>query len=329
MAGTMTDFKVYPREFFGGLQESLTQNLQLFNGASNGAVNLVPRDIRGEFERESFMKKLSSNIAHRDPTADTSVSDSKMEQGELVGVKVNRRIGPNAMTIDSWKKIDSDPQRFSFYYGQQTAEDVMEDYVNTAILVGRTTIEQQSANLVYDATGEADPKLRHEYLIRGMSNFGDRSRRIGVWVMHSVPFFNLLENAVLEKVTNVADVAIYGGGPGTFDRPVIVTDSDALVDDSNPSNLKYYTLGLSDDAVEIAQSEDEAIWDEQVLGYENLKLRIQGEYAFNARAKGFAYTGSANPNDAALGNTSNWGFQMTSVKDSPGIAILTSEQTVT
>jgi len=329
MAGTMTDFKVYSREFFGGMQEVLAQNLQVFNEASQGSMQLIPRDIRGEFERESFLKKLSSNIAHRDPTADSSVSDAKMEQGELVGVKVNRRIGPNAMTIDSWKKISESPEVFSFYYGQQTARDVMADYVNTAALVARTTIEQQAASLVYDATGETDPTLRTEYLIRGLKNFGDRGNRIGAWVMHSVPFYNLMEGQVLDKITNVADAVIYGGTPGSFDRPIIVTDSSALIDDSVPGNLKYYTLGLADGAVEIAQSEDETIWSENITGYENLKMRIQGEYAFNARAKGFAFTGAANPNDAALGNTTNWSFAFTDVKDAPGVAIKTAETTVT
>ena len=329
MAGTKSDFQIYPREFFGGMQELLNQNLQVFNEASGGAMRLVPRDIRGDFERESFLKRLSGNISHRDTTSDSSVSDNKMEQGELVGPKINRRIGPNAMTIDSWKKIDTDPSVMSFFYGQQVARDVMADYVNTAALTARTTISQQSGSLVYDATGETDPKLRTEYLIRGLKNFGDRGNRIGAWVMHSVPFYNLMEGQVLDKITNVADAVIYGGTPGSFDRPIIVTDSDALIDDTVPGNLKYYTLGLSTDAVEIAQSEDETIWNDEITGLENLVMRVQGEYAFNVRAKGFAYTGTANPNDATLGNTSNWSFVMSSVKDAPGVAIKTAETSVT
>lgn len=327
--GLKTDMVIYDREFWGGMNEMLQQNLTAFNGASQNALRLVPRDIKGDFEKESFLKNLSSNIRHRDITSDASVTPNKMTQGELVGVKVNHGFGPTDMALDAWRKIGEEPEVFSFLYGQQVGQQVTRDYLDTAILTARTTIDVKASDLVYDATGETDPKLRHEYLVRGLKNFGDQGQRIRAWVMHSAAFYNLVENAVLDKITNVADATIYGGGPGTFDRPVVVTDSDALVDDSVPGNLRYYTLGLTEDAVEVAQSEDQTVWSDQITGLENLVMRIQGEYAFNLRAKGFSFTGGANPTDAAIGNTANWAFQMQSHKSAPGIAIKTAESTVT
>jgi len=327
--GLKTDMVIYDREFFGGMNELLTQNFSVFNEASGGALRMVTRDILGDFEKESFLKNLANNIRHRDVTSSSSVTPNKMTEGEFVGIKVNKGFGPTDMALDAWRKQNLDPSIFSFNYGQQVGQAVMSDYVNTATLVARTTIEAQSGSLVYDATGEANPTMQHKYMIRGLKNFGDRGQRIGAWVMHSVPFYELMENATIEKITNVADAVVYGGVPGSFDRPIIVTDSDSLVDDSNPSNLKYYTLGLVNDAVEVAQSEDETVWSDPQTGQENLVMRIQGEYAFNVRAKGYAFTGSANPNDAALGTAGNWAYRMQSHKDAPGIAIVTSESTVT
>lgn len=329
MAGTITDFKIYDREFFGGMNEVLQQDTNVFNEASRGALRLVTRDIRGEFERESFMQRISNNISHRDPSSTSAVSSNKMEQDEMIGPKINRRIGPNEMTIDSFKKIGQSPEVFSFFYGQQTAEDVLADYVNTGLLAVRTAIENIGDDAVFDVTKKADSQLRTEYLLGGLRKFGDRANRIVAWVMHSAPFYDLVENQTLEKVTNVSDVVIFGGAPGTYNRPVIVTDSEALLDDTDENNIEYFVLGLTADAVEVAQSEDDAIWSDPQTGRENLAILIQGEYAFNVRAKGCAYSGTANPTDAALGNTENWDFVMHDVKLAPGVMIKVSEETVT
>lgn len=327
MAGTMSDFVIYDEEFFGRLNEVLQQELNVFNENSANTMRMVTRSILGEFERESFMKRLTNNISHRDVSSTSPVASQKMEQDELVGVKVNRRIGPNDMTIDSWKKIGEDPAVFSFFYGEQSASDVLADYVNTAALVAQTTIAGNAA-VVADKTAETESKLRTEYLLDGLALMGDRASRVRAWVMHSAPFFQLARNQTLEKITNVSDVVIYGGAPGTYDRPVIVTDSPALVDDSVTNNNQYYVLGLTEGAVEIAQSESDAIWTDPKTGTENLSVTIQGEYAFNVRSKGHAWTGDPNPTDAQLASDLNWSYRFHDNKMGPGVAIKVSEETI-
>lgn len=321
--GNKSDFEIYPREFFSGMNEVLQQYTQAFNAGSEGAIRLVTEQLRGDFERQSFMRKIANGtVSHRDTSSTDSVTPEKMEQGELTAPKINRRIGPNSNTLDQWKKIAEDPQMFSFFYGQQMAEDVAADWLNTALLAGVTAMETEDSGdnkMVYDATGESDPKLRTEYLVRGLRLLGDRAQRIRAWVMHSDSFYALAENQIIEKVTNVADAVIYGGVPGSLNRPIIVTDSPSLV--GGTYDDEYRVLGLTEDAFVATQSEDQDVYSEVELGRENLVMTIQGEYAFNTRVKGFDYTGGANPDDDTLGSGSNWAFEMHDRKLGPGVVV--------
>jgi len=92
--GKESDFVIYNSQFWGGVVETLQQNTEAFNAASQNAIRLVTRSILGDFERESFLKSTASLISRRDVTITTAVTDNKLAAGELVGVKINRRIGP-------------------------------------------------------------------------------------------------------------------------------------------------------------------------------------------------------------------------------------------
>ena len=319
--GNKTDFQIYQEEFFSGMNEVLQQYTNAFNVGSEGAIRLVTQGSKGDFEKMSFMRKLANgSVSHRDTSSTAPVTPEKMEQGELTAPKINRRIGPNSNTMDAWKKIDEDPQMFSFFYGQQVAEDIAGDWLNTTILAGVTAMETETATMQYSALGESDPKLRTEYLVRGLRNLGDRAQRIVAWVVHSDSFYALVEGQILDKVTNVADAVIYGGVPGSLNRPIIVTDSPSLV--TGTYDDEFRVLGLTEDAFTATQSEEQDVFSEVELGRENLVMTIQGEYAFNTRVKGFDYTGGVNPDDGVLGAGANWNYEMADVKSGPGVEVL-------
>lgn len=325
MVGTKEDFKIYDEQYFLGQSEVLQQYTDVFNAGSNGAIQLVTNSIKGDFEHQSFIKKVTGGtVSHRDITSTSAITAAKMEQDEMIAPKVNRRIGPNSNTLDQWKKINEDPRMFSYFYGRQTAEDMTADWLNTSVLAAVACFEAEDSNMVYNATGLSDKELRTEYLVRGLKLLGDRAQRIRAWVMHSHAFYELVEGQILDKVTNVADVVIYGGVPGSLGRPIIVTDSPALVDEQTTGNDHYYTLGLTDSAIVCTQSEDQNVVSQIEVGKENLIMTIQGEFAYNARVKGFSFGGSTpNPDDSVLGDPLNWEFMYHDVKMGPGVAIKT------
>jgi hypothetical protein len=324
--GTKSDFKIYHEEFFGGMSEVVQQNSNVFNAASSNAIRLVPRMLKGDYDKESFFKAIETLVSRRDPTSTAAADVQKLEQGELQGVKLNRKIGPAEQTMDAFKKIQVDPREFSFILGQQAGEEALRDYVNTGALSVSTAIQAMSPTMVVNVTGETDKSLSAQYLIRAMAKMGDRAQRIRAWVMHSKPWFDLMEGQVSDKVTNISDVVIYGGSPGTLGRPVIVTDSPYLVNyqtvTSGPAGDNYIVLGLTEDAVVMNQSEEESILSDVLLGKENIVMQYQGEYAYNIRVKGFSFANSLNPTAAALGTTGNWTYQMHDARLGPGVGLV-------
>lgn len=322
--GTQSDFVIYNAQFWGGVVETLQQNTEAFNAASQNAVRLVTRSILGDYERESFLKSTASLISRRDITATTSVTDNKLTAGELIGVKVNRRLGPVTQSRDAFRKIGVSPEEFSFMLGQQSGPAIAIDYINLAVGAVRAAISNQSA-LQYDATQDTLKTLNHTAMVGGMSKFGDRAARIVCWVMHSKNYFDLMKQQIADKLYEVAGATVYAGTIATFGKPVVVLDSPNLFT-TGSSATTYDVLGLVENGVEVAESEERDIISQPVTGLENLVDRIQGEYAFNLRIKGCAFdtTQGFNPLDATLLTPATWLQSVANNKEMPGIRVTTN-----
>lgn len=317
---TLTDFKIYDEQFFAGVYEGIAENLNVFNEASLGALILSAKAMKGQFERESFMKNLSTIISRRDPSSVAGVADQKLVQGEFVGPKINRQIGPVAGTLDEWKKINENPELMSFYAGKAAAEGKLQDFVHSAINSVAAAIRGQAGLLTTKGAGLT---ITQNFLVDIQRPFGDKAANISCFVMHSKPYFDLLGDAITQKIFGVANIAIYEGTVATLGKPTIVVDAPALIIAGAPN--RYVTLGLVGGAVEIKESEDQTVFSQMVTGLANLVMRMQGEYAFNIRVKGFAYdtTAGVNPTDAAVGTSANWLLQAAQLKNTAGVALTT------
>ncbi|WP_448506610.1 major capsid protein [Immundisolibacter sp.] len=321
--GTKSDFKIYDDQFFGGMSEVIEQNSNAFNAASNGAIVLQPERLIGDFEKESFIKSISGLVSRRNIASVSAAADLAVVQGENVAVKINRKIGPVAQTLDAFRKIGMsvDAQTLSFMLGEQVGKAVMTDYINTAVLGARAALNATTAVLHdYSATGT----ITHGQMVVGMSKLGDASSRIAAFVMHSKPYHDLMGQAIADKVYEVAGAAIYGGTVATFGRPVVVLDAPALMTSGTPN--KYDTLGLVPEAVTVRESEERTIENQIITGLENLVVRMQGEYAFSLGVKGYTWdvtNGGVNPDDTALALGTNWDQTATDKRSLAGIIIKT------
>jgi hypothetical protein len=322
--GQASDFVIYQDQMRGAIVERLTQASSFFNGAGRGIV-LSTVSRRGDYAQESFFQNIANAVTRRDTTSTGTVTDLALAMEELISVKVNRKVGPVAQTLDAFRKVqmNANSESLSFLIGTQFAKGMEIEMLNTILGVGRAALAAQaSAFFDYSATGT----IVTENLVDGLAKFGDASSRIGVWVMHSKVYFDLLKSQI--DPTNQGDVVagaqLASASPATLNRPVIVTDSDSLIVTGAPDT--YYTLGLTENALVAESSEQEDMVSELVTGLENLVVRLQGEYAYNVGMKGFAYdiaAGGANPDATAITTAANWDPKMASVKDWAGVCIAT------
>jgi major capsid protein 13 len=321
--GTGADFKVYPNQFFSGMVETLQQETDVWNASSGGVMQFTTQFMKGDYEKASFVKDTAGLVQDRDVTSIAGVTDLKITQDEVISIKVNKRIGPVAETLDAWKKIAVDPQEFSVILGQQSGKQVAVNYVNSALNAVRASLKSIGASVQYDASADTLKTANHTALISGGALLGDKASRIAAYVMHSRTYFELVKQSLTDNIVNVADVTIYKGSVATFGRPVIVTDSSSLYDltAGSPLLTKYDVLALVPGAVEVIESEEKDILSMNITGLANLALRIQGEYAYNLKVKGVSYTGAVQPTDAALAVSSNWTFKMNDIKNGPGSRI--------
>ena len=321
-AGTGADFKIYDDQYYSGMTEVLTQNANVFNAASLNTLQIIPKLIKGEYEKVSFNQLVSGLAARRDVTSVSTVADKKIEQDEEIGVKVNRRLGPVAQNDDAWRKIGETDEELSFVLGQQSGVAMAADYTNT-MLLSLVACGKGNSDILTSKTSTTG--ITHNYLNDALSVFGDRAGRIISWVMHSKPYFQLVDQSITNKITDVANIAIYNGTTGTLGRPVVVSDSSSLYTDTGGSNnvRTYHILGLVQGGGIVKESEKQKAVLASVTGYENLQTRFQGEYAFNLNAAGYKYdTGAgANPNDATIGASGSWSQVVTDFKDTFGVML--------
>jgi len=323
--GKASDFTLYDEQYYGGMVEVVTQAVNVFGAQSRGAIQIVPERKKGQYEKETFLKEVSSLISRRDITSVDAATDLKMQTGEFVRVKVDRKVGPVGQTLDAWRKLGKDEKEFSLKLGYQVGKAKLKDYVNTSLTALDAALSGQ-ANLCYDASSNTEnTQLIHKHMIHGLQLFGDAADDIVCWVMHSSPYFDLLANSLDSGslVESIAGLVVRKATVGTLNRPVVLTDSSGLYSGTGSSQT-FSILGLTANALSIVESEEELIAFELVTGLENLVYRLQGEYAFNLGIRGFQWdvsNGGATPTDATLGTSSNWDKVASDDKNLAGVRI--------
>lgn len=324
--GTGADFTINNELFWAGLTERVAQNIAAFNAASNNTIRLSSKLLNGNFAQTTVLDLISGLIVRRDITdATTDVTDLKMEDSNLISVKINRRIGPVGQTLDAWKKLGKTTADMSRALGQQVGDAQALDWLNTGLIALETALESVAA-VNFDGTAAATATVNTNNLAAGRALLGDAWTNVIAWVMHSVTYAELLRAQLGTEGTSldsVAGVAFTQGIPQTLGLPVLVTDSSALVDLNGSATDTYNVLGLTFGALNIIQSEQSEMTAQTVMGKPNLIYRVQGESAFNIDVKGMQYVEAtgANPTDATLGTTSSWAQVVSSMKNGPGVRI--------
>lgn len=321
--GKASDFVIYDEEFYAGQFEIMRRNTDVFNEHSNGALALIRKDALGDYEKQSVITQLSGLITRRDLTSTSAATPVKLEMDEFISVKLARKTLVE-QTLDSWRKIAKDEREMSFIIGEIVAKNKIADYLEAVIASTVAAMKIVTAN-VFDATGETTKTLTADHLANGMSKMGDQANQIVAWVMHSKNYFNLVRQAIADKIFEEAGMVVYGGAPGSLGKPVVVIDSPALLDTMGSGETQEYSvLGLVAGAAIAQESEKETMISKLVTGGDQITARIHGEHSFNVGVKGFKWdtsAGGANPNAAALATGTNWDKVASDDKSTPGVLV--------
>lgn len=288
--------------------ERLQDVLEVFNASSGGALILRNELIEGDLRKRSFYK-IGGTLGHRNVNSDAAVAGIKIGADEAVGVKTPWKYGPYETTEEAFKRRARSPEEFSMLVGQDMADAALDYYIQTAFAALGAAIGA-NANMVATGSFAVDHK---KVLTKGMRKFGDRFNRIALFAMDSATYFDLVDDAIDQKIYEEAGVVIYGGSPGTMGKPVLVSDKVT----------EERIFGLQVGAVLVTESQAPGVRSYPVNTQENLAIGYRAEGAFNVDIMGYSWkdTAGVNPNLAALGAGANWRKHATSDKATAGVLI--------
>jgi hypothetical protein len=318
---------VFNDYFYGSLTETLQEQVQLFNASSGGAIVLTSAKNVGSFFSDIFYAKIAGGtVRRRNPFTQTAVASKSVSHKQWTSVKVAGGNFPLEWNAADFAWIQESPEKAGTVYGAQYAVDVLEDMLRVALGSLYAAMAQQPL-VVYNATANtapADKLATYGNMNNSVRKLGDKSNSIRTWVMNSSPRHDIIG----ANINNVAQLHTIGNVVLDRDvqgRSIVVTDNSALITAGAP-NI-YHSLGLTPGSVFIENNGDFNSATQEITGQENILYRMQNEYSYNVKVKGFSWdtaSGGEAPNNTSLFTATNWNQIATSHKDLPGVVMETN-----
>ena len=314
----LSDLAVFSEYTYSAMTEVLTQQLGLFNEASNGGIVLQASPFAGDFSDTAMWKLIDGLVRRRNAYGSGAVTAKTLQHIVDTMVKIAAGTPPINIPPGQFEWIQRNPEEGGAVIGQQLATATMADMLNTAIMAYVAALTGE-ADVTYDGTA-ADTSF--STLLAGAALFGDNSASLRAWVLHSKSMFDIFGVALAntEGLFSFGNVNVRQDG---FGRAFIVTDSPSLIN-VTPDPDSHYILGLTGAGIMLATNEDFFDNIETSNGNENIARTYQAEWSYNLGIKGYSWdktSGGKSPNDAALATAANWDRYATSHKDTAGVLL--------
>lgn len=309
MATTVnSDLVIYNDTAQTAYLERNMDNLAVFNENSRAAIGLNSELIEGDLKLRSFYK-VGGSIADRDVNSTATVAGTKIAADEMVSVKVPWKYGPYETTEEAFKRRARSPEEFSEIIGQDMADATMAGWIGYALNALQGAI---GSNAGMNVSGELATEGK-KVLTKGLRTMGDKASSIAIWVMDSTSYFDIVDEAIDNKLYEEAGVVVYGGTPGTLGKPVLVTDQCPAAK----------IFGLVAGAVMVTESQAPGMRSYMIDNQENLAIGFRAEGTANVEVLGYKWKTktNVNPSAASLATTTNWEKYATSDKATAGFII--------
>ncbi len=295
--------------------ETVAQEVEKFNQASQGTMLLGSDSKIGDFVEEASYKLVASLVGRRDAYNQGALTPLQLDQLKNVSVKVDQSVGPVEWTLEQFRRLAKSEEEAGLILGEQAAKGMIQDYLNTGASCLRAAISGQ-ATLVNDisASGIAT-KIA---LNNAAAKFGDKQQSIGAWLMHSSVYTGLTN----ESITNAAQLYTIDGINVMQDglgRVFVVSDIPALF-----AGGFYHTLGLSAGSL-MVETNGLLTQTTNNTAFQNMGVVWKGESSFTVGLKGYAWdiaNGGKSPTNAELATATNWDLTASDLKDTAGVMLI-------
>lgn len=312
----LSNMQVFNQYLMEATAETLGQQIEKFNAASNGAIVLTSMNFEGDFFERSFYSALHSAKRRVDRyAANGSVSSTALAQLKESAVKVAGGFGPISFEPAQMTWIRKNEAEAIAVISAQLSDAMMQDQLNSAIAALVAAISNQAA-----ATNDVSASAGISYSAMNSSHalFGDSSMALVAQVMNGTAYHNLVGQNLtntpqLFQAQNVTVVDILG-------KPVIVTDAPALYATGTPNKLNV--LSLASGAATVMDGSDVVTNIETSNGNARIETTMQADYSFGLALKGYTWdtvNGGKSPTDAEIATGTNWDKVATDIKHTAGV----------
>ena len=313
---SLTNMKVFNQYLMDATAETLGQQIQKFNQASNGAIVLTSMAFEGDFFQRSFYAALHTAQRRVDRyAAQSSAAATALSQLQENSVKVAGGFGPIVFEPGQMTWIQKNEAEAIAVISGQLAEAIVADQLNSGIAAGVAAISN-----VAGATNDVSATAGISYAALNTAHalFGDSSMALVAQVMNGATYHkligaNLTNTPQLFQAQNVLVVDILG-------KAVVVTDAPALYETGIPNKQKV--LSLASGGITVMDGSDVITNIDTRNGQTRIETTMQADYTFGLGLKGYAWdttTGGKSPTDAELATGANWDKVVTDIKHTAGV----------
>ncbi|MTC60392.1 hypothetical protein GKR50_10220 [Providencia rustigianii] len=291
--------------------ELIAQAVQQFNEASGGALVLGDGDHIGDYIEQTSWQLMGGLAQRRNAYGSGNLTPQELGQILDRMIKVDGRIGPVSITPTMMKRLGKDVSEGAAVVAAQSAVAMIQDYLNTAGSALKTAFSGNAAVVTVDTNA---PSLRG--LNKATRPFGDAYSRIVAWLMDGATFNDFMDES-LTNASNLFQIGNVAIKQDNLGRRFVISDIPALADAD-----KQHSLGLVTGAAAV-QTSPLIMKAQDVLGQENIKALMQGEYDFTVGLRGYQWSKDSvkSPTNTQIETVANWKQIATDIKDTAGVLV--------
>lgn len=311
--------EVFENTVYGIGQELIKENVEVFNGNSQGAIVLSANSIVGDFSQTVDSILGQDLIKSRNPYVQTPLTEKGFSRRLDNAVKMALGLNPISWTAAEFNWVKQDPRlagaKIARAMSQQTVKYMAECAIGSLV----TCLNSNSA-IKY--TIPNTDKIGHLDLIKSVKPMGDQHSEVKLFVMHSNQYFDLIETTFknAERLFEFGGIVVMRT---TLGQTFLITDNSALT-----STGADYTLGLKQGSVFVGLNEDFVQNTNPINGEENIRYVYQAEWTTSLKVNNYRYKTSDTMNGlsySAITTAANWEQVSNRVKDETGIIIVNSK----